>query len=198
MISVTQPVAGCDRSCIVDRANWAVSARWHPRPDCGADKLVVKVDSFDADGISSVDVSIWAGPVRSGGEAGRARHQREDTMTHYLLSVHSVEGEVREPMTDEEMAQSHKQLAVLEQELKSTGAWVVSGRLHESATATVVRMAGGEVVTTDGPFVESKEHLGGFYIVQAPDLDVALTWASRVTGAIKAPIEVRPFAGFEA
>src|SRR5215212_2601651 len=95
MISVTQPVAGCDRSCIVDRANWAVSARWHPRPDCGADKLVVKVDSFDADGISSVDVSIWAGPVRSGGEAGRARHQREDTMTHYLLSVHSVEGEVR-------------------------------------------------------------------------------------------------------
>src|SRR5215212_9588457 len=118
MISVTQPVAGCDRSCIVDRANWAVSARWHPRPDCGADKLVVKVDSFDADGISSVDVSIWAGPVRSGGEAGRARHQREDTMTHYLLSVHSVEGEVREPMTDEEMAQSHKQLGVLEQEMK--------------------------------------------------------------------------------
>jgi hypothetical protein len=118
-------------------------------------------------------------------------------MTHYLLSVHSVEGEVREPMTDEEMAQSHQQLAVLEQELKSTGAWVASGRLHEPDTATVVRMAGGEVVTTDGPFVESKEHLGGFYIVQAPDLDAALTWASRVTGAIKAPIEVRPFAGFE-
>jgi len=62
----------------------------------------------------------------------------------------------------------------------------------------VVRMAGGEMVTTDGPFVESKEHLGGFYIVQAPDLDGALTWASRVTDAIKAPIEVRPFAGFEA
>jgi hypothetical protein len=119
-------------------------------------------------------------------------------MTHYLLSVHSVEGEVREPMTDEERAQSHKQLGILEQELKSAGAWVSSGRLHEPATATVVRMADGEVVTTDGPFVESKEHLGGFYVIQAPDLDVALTWASRVTGAIKAPIEVRPFAGFEA
>ena len=118
-------------------------------------------------------------------------------MAYYLLSVHSVEGEVREPMTDEEMAQSHKALAVLEQELKSGGAWVASGRLHEPATATVVRMAGGEVVTTDGPFVESKEHLGGFYIIQALDLDGALTWASRVTGAIKAPIEVRPFAGFE-
>lgn len=119
-------------------------------------------------------------------------------MTHYLLSVHSVEGEVREPMTDEEMAQSHKQLGSLEQELKSAGAWVFSGRLHEPDTATVVRLSGGEVVTTDGPFVESKEHLGGFYIIQAEDLDAALTWASRVTEAIKVPIEVRPFAGFEA
>ena len=119
-------------------------------------------------------------------------------MTHYLLSVHSVEGEVREPMTDEEMAQSHQQLGVLEQELKSGGAWVASGRLHDPSTATVVRMASGEVVTTDGPFVESKEHLGGFCIIQAADLDGALAWASRVTGAIKVPIEVRPFAGFEA
>jgi hypothetical protein len=119
-------------------------------------------------------------------------------MTYYLLSVHSVEGEVREPMTDEELAQSHQQLGVLEQELKSAGAWVFSGRLHEPATATVVQVAGGEVVTTDGPFVESKEHLGGFYIIQADNLDDGLGWASRVTGAIKVPIEVRPFAGFEA
>jgi hypothetical protein len=114
-------------------------------------------------------------------------------MTHYLLSVDSVEGEAREPMTDEEMAQSHKQLGVLEQEMKSAGAWVASGRLHDPDTATVVRMAGGEVVTTDGPFVESKEHLGGFYIIQAEDIDAALAWAS-----IRVPIEVRPFAGFEA
>jgi hypothetical protein len=119
-------------------------------------------------------------------------------MAHYLLSVHSVEGEAREPMTDEEMQQSHKQLGILEQEMKSAGAWVFSGRLHEPDTATVVRLSGGEVVTTDGPFVESKEHLGGFYIIEAGDLDAALAWASRVTEAIKIPIEVRPFAGFEA
>ena len=119
-------------------------------------------------------------------------------MAHYLLSVHSVEGEAREHMTDEEMAQSHKQLGVLEQELKSAGAWVFSGRLHEADTATVVRLEDGEVLTTDGPFVESKEHLGGFYVIQAEDLDAALAWASQVTAAIKAPIEVRPFAGFEA
>jgi hypothetical protein len=59
-------------------------------------------------------------------------------------------------------------------------------------------MAGGGGVTTDGPFVESKEHLGGFYVIQAEDLDGALGWASRVSEAIRVPIEVCPFAGFEA
>jgi hypothetical protein len=73
---------------------------------------------------------------------------------------------------------------------------VFSGRLHEPDTATVVRLSGGEVVTTDGPFVESKEHLGGFYIIQAEDLDAALAWASKVTTAIEVPIEVRPFADY--
>ena len=115
-------------------------------------------------------------------------------MTHYLLSVHSVEGAVREPITEEQMRQSHQQLGAIEEELKSTGAWVFSGRLHEPDTATVVRMSGGEVLTTDGPFVEAKEHLGGFYIIDAADLDAALGWAGRVTAAIQAPIEVWPFA----
>jgi hypothetical protein len=115
-------------------------------------------------------------------------------MAQYLLSVHSVEGEVRDPMTDEEMQQSYQQLGILEEEMKSEGAWVFSGRLHEPDTATVVRISGGEVMTTDGPFAESKEHLGGFYIIQAEDLDAALAWASKVTAAIKVPIEVRPFA----
>jgi hypothetical protein len=117
-------------------------------------------------------------------------------MPRYLLSVHSVEGEAREPMTDEEMQQSWKQVQVLEQEMQSADAWVFSGRLHEPDTATVVRSSGGEVVTTDGPFVESKEHLGGFYVIEAEDLDAALAWASKVTTAIKTPIEVRPFADF--
>ena len=114
-------------------------------------------------------------------------------MAHYLLSVHSVEGEVGDPMTHEEMQQSWKQIQVLEEELKSTGAWVFSGRLHDPDTATVVRMTAGEVLTTDGPFAESKEHLGGFYIIEAPDLDAALDWAAKVTDATRKPIEVRPF-----
>ncbi|WP_406304015.1 YciI family protein [Streptomyces sp. NBC_00879] len=119
-------------------------------------------------------------------------------MTKYMLSVHSVEGEARAPMTDEEMQQSHKQVGIIEQEMKSLGAWVFSGRLHGPDTATVVRMSDGKVLTTDGPFAEAREHLGGFYIIEAEDLDAAIAWASKVTEAIKAPIEVRPFAGFAA
>ena len=76
-------------------------------------------------------------------------------MTQYLLSVHSVEGEAREPMTDEEMQQSWKEIQVLNEEMRSAGAWVFTGALHEPDTATVVRMSGGEVLTTDGPFAES-------------------------------------------
>jgi hypothetical protein len=119
-------------------------------------------------------------------------------MTQYLLSVHAVEDEVGEPMTDEEMQQSWKQIQALNEELKSAGAWVLSGRLHGPDTATVVRMSGGKVLTTDGPFAESKEHLGGFYIIEAEDLDAALAWATKATAAVGRPIEVRSFVDTEA
>jgi len=100
-------------------------------------------------------------------------------MPKYLLSVHSVEGEVGAPMTDEEMQQSWKRIQVLEEEMKSVGALVFSGRLTEPDTATVVRTSGGKVLTTDGPFAESKEHLGGFYVIEAEDLDAHASAASR-------------------
>jgi hypothetical protein len=114
----------------------------------------------------------------------------------YLLSTHTIEGEQREPMADEEMRATYQRLATIEQEMGASGAWVFSARLHGPETATVVRVAGGEVLTTDGPFVESKEHLAGFYLIEAEDLDAALSWAGRVTEAIGRPIEVRPLAGF--
>jgi hypothetical protein len=114
-------------------------------------------------------------------------------MTKYLLSVHSVEGEVREPTTDEEMQQSWNEVQNLNNELKSAGAWVFGGALHEPDTATVVRVSEGEVLTTDGPFAESKEHLGGFYIIEAENLDAALAWASKTAVVVRRPIEVRPF-----
>jgi hypothetical protein len=114
-------------------------------------------------------------------------------MTQYLLSAHTVEGQVRDPMTAEEMGRFMERVGALEDEMRSAGALQFSGRLHEPDTATVVRVSGGDVLTTDGPFVESKEHLGGFYIIEAADLDAALGWAAKVTAAVNAPIEVRPF-----
>lgn len=119
-------------------------------------------------------------------------------MAKYLLSVHTATGQTRAPMTEEEMRQAYAQLSVLEKEMGAVGAWVFSGRLHDPDTATVVRVSDGAVLTTDGPFVEAKEHLGGFYVIEAEDLDAALGWASKVTALINAPIEVRPFAGFAA
>jgi hypothetical protein len=118
---------------------------------------------------------------------------RRITMTQYLLSVHSVDGEAGEPMTDEQMRLSYQQVMALQAEMKSAGARVFGGRLHEPGTATVVRVPGGEMPATDGPFAESREHLGGFYIVAAEDLDAALAWASKASAIIGAPIEVRPF-----
>src|SRR5437868_15020919 len=132
--------------------------------------------------------------VRSEGERREVpAHHEEDRMAQYLLSVHSVEGEARDPMTEEEMRQFMERVGVLEQEMKSAGAWLFGGALHEADTATVVRVTDGKVLTTDGPFAEAKEHLGGFYIIEADDLDAALAWASKTTAAVSKPIEVRPF-----
>jgi hypothetical protein len=146
-----------------------------------------------------VDLSIWAGPIRNWVTGGKYPPSlRSATMTQYLLSVHSVAAEAgdpmtADPMTPEQMQQSMQQVYALQEEMKSAGAWLFGGRLTEPDTATVVRMSGGEVMTTDGPFVEAKEHLGGFYIVEAEDLDAALGWAAKTTAIIGAPIEVRPF-----
>src|SRR5881296_655943 len=121
---------------------------------------------------------------------------RRIIVAQYMLSAHSVEGEVREPRTEAEMQQLMEGIGILEAEMKSTGAWVFSARLHGPDTATVVRVANGEILTTDGPFAEAREHLGGFYVINAADLDAALSWASKVTRCIGSLIEVRPFADF--
>jgi hypothetical protein len=114
-------------------------------------------------------------------------------MAQYLLSMHSVEGEAQEPMTEEQMQRFMTEVHALEDEMKSTGTYVFGGALHGPDTATVVSMTGGDFLTTDGPFAESKEHLGGFYVIDAEDLDSALAWAKKTTAAVNHPIEVRPF-----
>ena len=112
-------------------------------------------------------------------------------MTQYLLSVHMVEGQP-EPSADE-MAQMFKDVDLVNEEIKAAGAWVFAGGLHPATTATTVRVRDGEVVTTDGPFAETKEQLGGFWIITAPDLDAAMKWAAEGSVACGNPVEVRPF-----
>jgi hypothetical protein len=96
-------------------------------------------------------------------------------------------------MTDEELRRGFERVGALETEMKAANALVFSGRLTEPERARVVRPSRAKVRMTDGPYAETKEQLGGFYILDAPDLDTALAWASRVTLAINTPIEVRPF-----
>jgi hypothetical protein len=111
-------------------------------------------------------------------------------MPQYLLSVYQPDGPTPPPETMDRIVAN---LDALNQEMRAAGAWVFSGGLHPPSTATVVRVQGGETLTTDGPFAEGKEHVGGFTIVQAPDLDAALEWGRRLAAATTLPIEVRPF-----
>jgi len=114
-------------------------------------------------------------------------------MAQYLLSVHTVEGESSASRTNEQMQEFMRRIGELEAQMRSNDVLVYSGRLAEPDTATVVRVEGGETLTTDGPFAEAKEHLGGFYIINSADLDEALSWASKTSDCVGMPIEVRPF-----
>lgn len=111
-------------------------------------------------------------------------------MTMYLLTIYQPDGP---PPPPEVLAPVMQDLHALNEELKAAGAWVFSRGLHEANTATVVRARGQELLMTDGPYVEGKEHVGGFWIVHAPDLDAALAWAGKAARATTLPIEVRPF-----
>ena len=111
-------------------------------------------------------------------------------MTQYLLSIYQPDGEPPPPQSLQPIMRA---VHALNQELKTAGAWVFSRGLHDPSAATVVRLREREGVTTDGPYREGKEHIGGFWIIHAPDLDAALAWARKAARAVTLPIEVRPF-----
>jgi hypothetical protein len=113
-------------------------------------------------------------------------------MKQYMLSVYHPEIGPDTPPPDN-IDEIMRDVDSLNDELRSTGAWVFAGGLHPSSSATVVRADGDEVLTTDGPFVEGKEHVGGFWVIKTDDLDTALEWARKATRACRTPIEVRPF-----
>ncbi|MGH3720293.1 MAG: YciI family protein [Pseudonocardiaceae bacterium] len=112
-------------------------------------------------------------------------------MKQYLLSVHYVEG--RQPPAAEVMQEMYEAVTAFNADLKAGGAWVFAGGLHTPEVSSVVESRGGEIIVTDGPFAESKEQLGGMWIVRAEDLDAALELAERAAVACRGPVEVRPF-----
>ena len=139
-----------------------------------------------------MDVEINA--VRSYGDEDQpfAGHiKREKVMKQYLLSVCYPAGS-NQPLPAE-VQRIMQDVGALQKEMQSAGIWVFGGGLHAPDTATVVRQEGGCMVTTDGPFIESKEQIGGITILKAADLDAALAWGGKMAKAIGVPIEVRPF-----
>ncbi|KSZ57171.1 YciI family protein [Rhodococcus sp. C26F] len=110
-------------------------------------------------------------------------------MAQYLLSIYQPDGE---PPSPEFLEPIMKKVAAWQNEIREAGVWVFSGGLHPPDTATVVRTDEGRTVTTDGPYIEGKEHLGGFDVIDVPDLDEALKWARGLADATTLPIEVRP------
>ena len=117
-------------------------------------------------------------------------------MKQYLLSIYQPDGE---PPAPDALQAVMRDVNAVRQEMKAAGAWVFSAGLHPPATATVVQVRNGQMLTTDGPFTEGKEHIGGFCVVKAADLDAALAWGAKLARAMTLPtravglaIEVRP------
>jgi hypothetical protein len=113
-------------------------------------------------------------------------------MKQYLLSIYQPDGDPPPPPVLEPIM---RDVDAVIREMKAVGSWVFNGGLHPPSTATVVRVRDGELLLTDGPFAEGKEHVGGFCVVKAPDLDAALAWGQKLARATTLPIEVRPFQG---
>lgn len=114
-------------------------------------------------------------------------------MKHYVLTLYQGDGE---PPGPEILDPIMRDLDALGQEMRDAGVWVFSGGLQPADQARVIRMRGDEPFTTDGPYTEGKEHIGGFTIIQAPDMETALAWGRKMAEAVALlPIEVREFQG---
>ncbi len=114
-------------------------------------------------------------------------------MKQYLLSIYQPDGDPPPPEVLDPIMRNVEQLNA---EMRAAGVWVFSGPLHPPSTATVLQAKSGDVLVTDGPFVEGKEHLGGFDVIKAADLDEALAWGRKLAAVLEPLwIEVRPFTG---
>jgi hypothetical protein len=110
-------------------------------------------------------------------------------MQQYLLNVYQPDGD---PPPPEVLGPIMDKVEAWNRELRAAGSWVFTGGLYPASTATVVRVRDGDAIITDGPFVEGKEHLGGFTVIAATDLDAALNWSRKLAEATGLPTEVWP------
>lgn len=114
-------------------------------------------------------------------------------MKQYMLSVHHESPAEVANISDEDMQRMFRQVDAFNEEVRQAGAWVFAGGLEGIESATTVDGRDGRAVITDGPFSETKEYLGGFWVIQAADLDEALEWARKGSAACEGRVEVRPF-----
>lgn len=114
-------------------------------------------------------------------------------MTQYMLSVHHTEGDPTPG--EEQMQEMFAAVNAFNEAVQEAGAWVFAGGLMPIESATLVKNHTGELTVTDGPYAETKEHLGGFWVIDVADLDAALDWAAKGSAACQGPVEVRPFQG---
>jgi hypothetical protein len=112
-------------------------------------------------------------------------------MKQYLLSIVYPPGSTQPP--PDKLHEIFRDVMALQREMKGANVWVFSGGLAPASTATMLSHRGGDIVTTDGPYAETKEQIGGFTILKAPDLDAALEWGRKLARAVTTPVEVRPF-----
>src|SRR5271166_4384731 len=138
--------------------------------------------------------AITCGPTRPLGVPGqiagigstpRRPEPNGGAMTQYLLSVYQPDGD---PPPPEVLGKIMQDLGAWRDELTAAGGWVFNVGLHAPSTATVVRLADDQILTTDGPFTEGKEHVGGFNVITAPDLDAALEWACKLARITTLPV----------
>jgi hypothetical protein len=115
-------------------------------------------------------------------------------MPKYLISVWH-DGNYEADFSTPDAQRRVAQVGAFNEELQKAGAWVFAAGLHPASSATVVRSSAGQVSMTDGPYAETKEQMGGFWVIEASDLDAALAWAGRAAAASEGPVEVRPAEG---
>jgi hypothetical protein len=133
-------------------------------------------------------MSIPVTPVRP---EGKAREGREEAHMEYLLLIYSNE-KSWEAMPKPELQAIHGEYTAFTEDIKRKGSYRGGNPLQPTSTATTVRVQGGKTLTTDGPFAETREQLGGYYLVEAKDLDEAIALAARIPSARMGSIEVRP------